>query len=213
MSQPVKPVRFGQSKPRRERRAPRGAPGTTRWLKGLLARPVALERRDGQLHLTLVERRRPPEVVEQQERAALCDEVRVLLLNRGSEQEVAVMRHLVLVLDVLAQRGWTAVGAMASGVLRKAVMQAQLLHSQEPGAALAYLMERLRLLHVAAGLREDRQRGSPSPDDSDHAVVTEGSHEEFEAMQRDWVSTVAPPVPSAAAAAAAAPAPSTEKAG
>ena len=192
MSHPSKPVRFGQSKPRKERRAPRGTPGSTRWLKGLLARPVALERRDGQLHVTLVERRRTPEVIEQQERAALCDEVRVLLLQRGSDHEVAVMRHLVLSLDVLQTRGWDGVGAMASGVLRKALMQAQLLHSQESTPALDHLVERLRLLHVAAGLREDRKRGVASPDHSDHAEVTEASHEEFEAMQRDWVSTVSP---------------------
>jgi hypothetical protein len=192
MSHPPKPVRFGQSKPRKERRAPRGTPGTTRWLKGLLARPVALERRDGQLHVTLVERRRTPEVIEQQERTALCEEVRVLLLQRGNEREVAVMRHVVLVLDVLQVRGWDGVGAMASGVLRKALMQAQLLHSQESTPALDHLVERLRLLHVAAGLREDRKRGVASPDHSDHAEVTEASHEEFEAMQRDWVRTVSP---------------------
>ena len=192
MSHPSKPVRFGQSKPRKERRAPRGTPGSTRWLKGLLARPVALERRDGQLHVTLVERRRTPEVIEQQERAALCDEVRVLLLQRGSDREMAVMRHLVLSLDVLQTRGWDGVGAMASGVLRKALMQAQLLHSQESTPSLDHLVERLRLLHVAAGLREDRKRGVASPDHSDHAEVTEASHEEFEAMQRDWVSTVSP---------------------
>lgn len=192
MSHPSKPVRFGQSKPRKDRRAPRGTPGTTRWLKGLLARPVALERRDGQLHVTLVERRRTPEVIEQQERSALCDEVRVLLLHRGSDHEVAVMRHLVLSLDVLQTRGWEGVGAMASGVLRKALMQAQLLHSQESTPALDHLVERLRLLHVAAGLREDRKRGVASPDHGDHAEVSEASHEEFEARQRDWVSTVSP---------------------
>ena len=192
MSHPSKPVRFGQSKPRKERRAPRGTPGSTRWLKGLLARPVALERRDGQLHVTLVERRRTPEVIEQQERAALCDEVRVLLLQRGSDREMAVMRHLVLSLDVLQTRGWEGVGAMASGVLRKALMQAQLLHSQESTPALDHLVERLRLLHVAAGLREDRKRGVASPDHGDHAEVSEASHEEFEARQRDWVSTVSP---------------------
>ena len=65
MTHPSKPARYGQTKPRKERRAPRGAPGSARWLKGLLARPIALERRGGQLHVTLVERRRSPEVIEQ----------------------------------------------------------------------------------------------------------------------------------------------------
>jgi hypothetical protein len=194
MSPSPKPPRHGTLKPRKDRRAPRGAPGSTRWLKGLLGRPVALERRGGQLHLTLVERRRSPEVIELQQRQRLCDEVRVLLLNRGSEREVAVLRHLVLVLDVLVQRGWDGVAAMASGVLRKALMQAQLLESQDAAPALSHLIERLRLLQVAASLREDRKRGAPGPDYSQHAEVIEVSAEEFEATQRHWVNTVTPPL-------------------
>lgn len=195
MSRSPKPASHSPSKRRKERRAPPGAPGSARWIKGLLARPIALERRDGQLHVTLVERRRPPEVIEQQERSRLCHEVRVLLLNRGSGREVAVLRHLVLVLDVLDSRGWEGVGSMASEVLRKALMQAQLLECQEKSSALTHLIERLRLLHVAAGLREDRKRGVPSPDHSDHAEVSEVSSEEFEAMQRNWASTVSPALP------------------
>lgn len=192
MSPSPKPARHGTLKPRKERRAPRGAPGSTRWLKGLLGRPIALERRGGQLHLTLVERRRSPEVIELQQRQRLCDEVRVLLLDRGSDSEVAVLRHLALVLDVLVQRGWDGVAAMASGVLRKALMQAQLLESQDATPALSHLIERLRLLQVAASLREDRKRGAPGPDYSQHAEVIEVSAEEFEATQRHWVNTVTP---------------------
>ena len=192
MSTSPKPARYGQTKPRKERRAPRGAPGSTRWLKSLLARPIALERRGAQLHVTLVERRRTPEVIDQQERAQLCDEVRVLLLTRGTDHEVAVLRHLVLVLDVLGTRGWDGVGAMASGVLRKALMQAQLLDAQESAPALSYLIERLRLLQVAAGLREERKRQGGSPIGPDRAEVSEATHEEFEAMQRRWENTVSP---------------------
>ena len=194
MPTPSKPARHGQTKLRKERRAPRGAPGSTRWLKGLLGRPVALERRDGQLHLTLVERRRTPEVIDQQQRARLCDEVRVLLLDRGTDHELAVLRHLVLVLDVLASRGWAGVGAMASGVLRKALMQAQLLGSRQSTSALEHLIERLRLLQVAAGLREERKRLAGNTPTPDRAEVSEATHEEFEAMQRDWKTTVSPPL-------------------
>lgn len=194
MSQTPRTARYGQTRPRKERRAPRGAPGSTRWLKSLLARPVALERRNGQLHLTLVERRRPPEVIEQQARDHLRDDVRALALNRRAAHEVAVLRHLLLTLDVLVKRGWEGVGAMPSGVLRKALMQAQLLQGQEPCQALTYLVDRLRVLHVGAGLREDRARGLPSPDLSEHAEVSEVSHEEFEARQQAWTHTVSPVV-------------------
>jgi hypothetical protein len=196
MSQPPRTARYGQTHARKERRAPRGAPGSTRWLKGLLARPVALERRDGQLHLTLVERRRPPEVIEQQSRSQLRDDVTARVLNRCATREVAVYRHLLVALDVLVKKGWEGVGAMTSVVLRKALMQARLLKDQEPCSAVDHLIERLQVLHVAAGLREDRARGLPSPDLSDHAEVSEVSHEEFEARQRAWVRTVSPAVSS-----------------
>ena len=194
MSQTPRPPRHGQPRPRKERRAPRGAPGSTRWLKGLLARPIALERRDGRLHLTLVERRRPPEVIEQQARCQLRDEVTARVLKRCAGQELVVYRHLLVALDMLGKQGWEGVGAITSVVLRKALMQARLVKDQEPCSAVDHLIERLQVLHVAAGLREDRARGLPSPDFGDHAEVIEVSHEEFEARQRAWANTASPAV-------------------
>lgn len=200
MSHTLKDSKPRRSKPSKERRAPRGTPGSVRWLGGLLGRPVGFQRRNGQLHVALIERRRSPETIEADEVAALSAELRTRLLAHDHEQAAAVMRHLVLVHDVLSHRGWAGVASMASGLLRKAVMQAQLLAqslaSQESSAPLVELIDRLRLLQVAAGLREERQAkpGVPAQTNAPDSEVeiSETTPEEFEAMQRSWVDTVSP---------------------
>ncbi len=200
MSHAHKPHPKGANKPRRERRAQPGSPGSVRWLKSLIGRPLRLEKRGSQLHLTLVDRRRSPEQIEQQEREQLCEEIRALLVSRGSEQEVAVMRHLVLVHDVLVQRGWDGVAAMSSQVLRKALMQSQLLETHGRSAPLTELVDRLRLLQAAAGVREDKQRKPAPPPEATTTVsmgltpqgsaeVLELSREAFEADARAWEKT------------------------
>ncbi len=196
MSQTLKDSKPRRTKPSKERRALRGTPGSVRWLGGLLGRPVGFQRRNGQLHVALIERRRSPETIEADEVAALSAELRTRLLAHDHEQAAAVMRHLVLVHDVLSHRGWAGVASMASGLLRKAVMQAQLLASQESSAQLVELIDRLRLLQVAAGLREERQAkpGVPAQTDAPDSEVeiSETTPEEFEAMQRSWLDTVSP---------------------
>ena len=106
MSHTPKDSKPRRTKPSQERRAPRGTPGSVRWLGGLLGRPVGFQRRNGQLHVALIERRRSPETIEADEVAALSAELRTRLLAHDHEQAAAVMRHLVLVHDVLSHRGW-----------------------------------------------------------------------------------------------------------
>jgi len=173
--------RLRMGKPRVERRTPRGAPGSVRWLKGLLGRPVALERRGGKLHLTLVERRRPPEVIRAQERAALCEEIRLRLLEHG-ERHVAVLRPLVAVHEALARsEGWQAVGRLPSTLLAKAQVQLLMLIGREPSDALSGMAEHLRLLQAAAEAREERERRDGVRDDDTLLVVEELPPEAFDA--------------------------------
>ena len=179
-------------RPVRERRAPRGSPGSVRWLKGLLGRPVGLERRDGQLHITLVDRRRPPEVVEADAVNRLCAELRARLLAHGNDHAAVVMRHLVAVHDTLSKRGWSGVEALTSTLLGKALDQAQMLATHEPSRGMADLIERLRVLRAAAQVREER---SPRPASGQSAVdleVSETTHEEFENTERSWEQTSSP---------------------
>lgn len=176
------PTSFRQrmAKNRVERRAPRGAPGSVRWLKGLLGRPVALERRGGKLHLTLLERRRPPEVIRAQERAALCEELRLRLLEHG-ERHVAVLRPLVAVHEALSRaEGWQAVGRLPSTLLAKAQVQLLMLVGREPSDALADMADHLRLLQAAAEAREERERRDGVRDDDTLLVVEDLPPEAFE---------------------------------
>jgi hypothetical protein len=184
--------RVRASKPRIERRAPRGQPGSVRWLQGLLGRPVALERRDGKLHITLVERRRPPEVIQAQERAALCEELRLRLLEHG-ESHAAVLRPLVAVHEALARRGWEGVGRLNSALLAKAQMQLLMLLGREASDALTEMVEHVRLLQAAAEAREDRERRDGVRDDDVMVVVEEASDDDYASLARAWEDTESPP--------------------
>jgi hypothetical protein len=182
-------VRVG--KPRVERRAPRGQPGSLRWLRSLLGRPVVLEQRNGSLQLTLLERRRPPEVIQAQERAALCEELRLRLLEHG-ERHVAVLRPLVAVHEALSSGGWERVGRLAPGLLAKAHMQLLMLLGRERSRALSAMAEHLRLLQAAAEAREDRNRRDGVRDDDPLVVVEDVEVSVYDEADRAWVDTESP---------------------
>lgn len=199
MSHPPSRTRPRAGHHRVERRAPRGQVGSLRWLKGLLGRPVALEQRDGQLHLTLVERRRSPEMIRAQQRAELREELRLRLLEHG-ERHVAVLRPLVAVHDALGRDGWDDVGRLPSALLAKAHVQLLMLIGREPSGALSGMAEHLRLLQAAAEAREERNRRDGVQDDDALVVVEDMSAEEvpaedYETLQRAWVVTESPAEP------------------
>ena len=179
-----------RKKPPQERRSPRGKPGSVRWMKGLLGRPLGMEKRDNKLHVTLVERRRSPEQWEAEVIRNLCTELSGRLLAHEHAHAAATMRHLVAVHDTLLNKGWSAVQALPSAVLGKGLLQAQMLMGQEAVSALAYLIDRLRLLQVAAELREDRIGATAT--DSTHGIVevSEVSQAEYEQSHGEWVATV-----------------------
>jgi len=179
-------------KPRVERRAPRGQTGSLRWLRGLLGRPVALERRDGQLHLTLVERRRSPEVIRAQQRAELREELRLRMLEHG-ERHVAVLRPLVAVHDALGHDGWDGVGRLPAALLAKAHVQLLMLIGREPSKALSDMADHVRLLQAAAEARDDRNRRDGVRDDDALIVVEDSYTDDYETLQRAWVTTESPP--------------------
>ena len=105
----------------KDRRVTQGTQGMTeplRRLKGALGRPLGLERRDGQLHVVLTERRREPPVDEKPSLLQLCDELSARMLAHGPDYAAKAMRHLVVLHDVLGHRGWQGVAALPGPVLR-----------------------------------------------------------------------------------------------
>jgi hypothetical protein len=179
-----------RKKPPHERRAQRGKAGSVRWMKSLLGRPLGMERRDNKLHVTLIERRRSPEQWEAEVIHNLCTELSGRLLAHEHAHAAATMRHLVAVHDTLLNKGWSAVQALPSGVLAKALLQAQMLVSQEASSALAYLIDRLRLLQVAAELREERLGATGLEPTHSLVEVSEVSQAEYESSQGEWIATV-----------------------
>jgi hypothetical protein len=183
-------------KPRRkpepaERRAPRGAPGSLRWLRGLLSRPLALERRGLQWHVVLGDRRqagsvgRPPTLNE------VNEELRTRLMAQDVDRAARVMRHLVFVHDELRRKGWRGVEALPALVLGKALVQAQMLASDEASPVLAHAVERLHLMHVGAQLREER-KALLQADGTARVEVSEATQEEFDEIERSWLGTLSP---------------------
>ena len=186
-----KPLR---KKPLRDRRLPLGAPGSVRWLKGLLGRPLELRRRDGQLHVTLVDRRRSPERVHADELALVREELRARLLSQEPDHVASVMRHLVFVHDALAREGWPGLEALPSRLLGKALVQTQMLVSQLASDRLALLIDRLRVAKVTAEVREQHGKQGPhtaTPGTPAAVEISEATQADFEATQRSRVATVA----------------------
>ena len=128
--------------PLKDRRAAPGAKGSgsLRKLKGLLGRPIGLERREGKLHVVLTERRRQRPADESPSMSQLCAELSARLLAHEAS-EVQTMRHLILVHDALERRGWTAIEGMSALVLAKAIEQAEALAAEEPSPLMDMLIE------------------------------------------------------------------------
>jgi hypothetical protein len=174
-----------------ERRGTAG--GSLQKMRGLLARPLAVERRAGQLQVVLVERRAAAPTAQ-----ALREALRERLPAQRHRDAARVMRHLVAVHDALGRKGWASVEALPARVLGKALMQAEMLADAEASPVLDLIVQRLRVCQLAAEARE--QRLASAQDTEPAVLITEASHEEFEAMARSWVGELPrPPRPSGGA--------------
>jgi hypothetical protein len=193
MSTSPSPRKQSRKAPVKDRRSGPGVKGTTvslRRLKGLLSRPLGLEQRDGHLHVVLVDRRRATPDDQPPPLPQLCAELRARLLIHGHDDTAHVMRHLVFVHDELGRKGWHGVEALPSQVLGKALVQAEMLASEEPSPSLAMLVESLRSIKVAADLREEHKSRSKEIEAGGRIEVSASTYEEFEEMERSWVGTL-----------------------
>ncbi len=177
-------------KPSRDRRASDAKPGTLRWLRGLLSRPLALERRGLQWHVVLGERRRKPGVERAPTLAEVNEELHGRLLAQDVEHAARVMRHLVFVHDELCRRGWRGVETLPAKVLGKALVQVQMLAQDGSSPVMAHIVERLQQIHVGAQAREERRARAQT--DGGRVEVREVSAEEFAETERSWLGTMSP---------------------
>jgi hypothetical protein len=178
---------------RRARQATAGdANDSLRKVRGALGRPLAIERRDGQLQIVLVDRRRTAPADQAPLLADIRADLRIRLEDLADTPAARLMRHLGAVSSELERRGWAGVEAMPGSVLGRALVQAEMLASTEASDLLTILIDRLRLLKAAAEVREERQAHSLTLRDGS-LLVSEATHEEFEASQLSWdASQLAP---------------------
>lgn len=179
-------------KPRKERRSPRGSPGSLRWIKEVLGRPLALEKRNRSTHLVLVERRRRPEVIRAEAMTQLCYELGLRLTELESVTARHAMRHLIGVHEALVRKGWPGVELQSARVLAKAVVQAQMISGRDSSPRMRAFVDHMRKLQVAAEVREDRLLQNQEADSVGTVEVQESTPEAFEASEREWVGTVVP---------------------
>jgi hypothetical protein len=190
------PIQDSTDAPLKERRAGlqgKGAANPLRRIKGALGRPVALEWRNGQPHVVLVERRSAARLDRSQ--AELCVELRARLLEKEGDETSKLLRYVIVVHDTLKRKGWDGVCALPATVLAKATLQTEMLASEEPSPALTQLAERLRLQHAAALAREQANQANATPGDGDvnalnQVEVREASYKEFEELERNWTNTM-----------------------
>lgn len=187
------PRRKSRPDPVEDRRAPASAQGAAvrlSRLKGALNRPVRLELRDGHLQLVLVDRRRAPADGARPGGTQVREELAALLLADANADTPRVMRHLVRVHDTLVRKGWKGVEFLPWRVLLHALSQAEMLTRDERSPAMAQFIERLRVLQVAAGIREERRSATRAAGEQERIDVREASAEDFDAAARTWVGTV-----------------------
>jgi hypothetical protein len=179
--------------PLKDRRsAPDAAPNSLRKLKGMLNRPLALERSDGKLRVVLTERRRARPANEKPSIALLCAELSARLLAHEVNEAAQTMRHLILVHDALERKGWPGIEEMSSLVLARAIEQATLLAHEEPSPHMDMLIEGLRPLQAAATLREQRQARMHELRLGDNVEVSESDYAEFEDAEENWSGATVP---------------------
>ena len=172
-------------------------PGSLDWMKGLLGRSISLEQRRNQLHVVLVDRRRAlgarlPDAGSTPTLLQIRAELRALLLvhEHDHDSAVHVMRHLVFVHDELGRTGWAGVEALPPQVTAKALVEAEMLASHESSPLLAIVVARLQAIKMATDLRAEHEQQQREWEMPAIPEVSEGTHEEYDRMERSWVGTV-----------------------
>jgi hypothetical protein len=135
--------------PFKDRRAqPETSGSVLRSFRGMLSRPLAVERRQGKVHVVLVDRRKAPEL------APLRAELLVRLKSYAQDHSTRSIRELALVHRVLGREGWPGVEALEQRVLSLALDQAEKLRGRRTSDFLEAVIARLRAVWLLAVHRD-----------------------------------------------------------
>lgn len=157
------------------------------WLRGLLKRPLRLERRGLQLHVVLGE---PPAVPVPTERPGEVlrrghDALQALLARHPEARHL--MRHLGFLERAIARSGSRALRSeVPLEVLRKAHGQLEMLMREDTSPDLAALAERLERAVAERG-RAAQEVPAPAA-----MQVSEASQSLFDEMERSWTDRTPP---------------------
>lgn len=155
------------------------------WLRGLLSRPLKLERRGVQLHVVLGEPKQPPapparpgEVLRRGHEA-----LRALLARHPDARHL--LRHLSFFEQVLGREGSRALRSeVPLQVLRRAHEQLEMLLREDSTPELAELAARLERTV------RDRSRAEDEAPPASAVQVSEASHSLFDEMERSWTGNI-----------------------
>lgn len=173
--------------------ASRDRQGSLRWVKEVFGRSIGFEERRKQMHVVLVDRRRPgtesPQSLLLQMRAEL--RTRLLVYDPATQ----VVRNLVFVHEELARSGWASVEALPRTALGKALAEAEILDSQDPTPMMKMIIAELREIIAAADVRAEQDRAEKEAllkewETPEVPETSEATHEEYEQLERSWVGTV-----------------------
>lgn len=174
----------------------RGGPGNKGLVKalrraaGMLRRPLGLQRQGLKLQVVFKERRRAEPAEPPPTLSELRADLEARLLAHSDDQTTPVLGHLIRVHRELGRKGWSGVEVLPSAVLDMALVQAEIFASEESSPAITMLVDRLRILKVAAVIREERKALIQAAETGTGIEVSEVTHEEFQESSRRRHSTM-----------------------
>ena len=160
--------------------------GSLRWVRDVLSRSLRLQQgRNAPAAATAEGEGADPNVsLLMRQRAELG--ARLLVHDPATQ----VVRHLFIVHDELQVQGWMGVEALPAKVLERALVEAEILHRDEPSSLLATIIDKLRAFKSAATARALEEELEREYETLKVPEVSDTNFDEYELMERSWAGTV-----------------------
>ncbi|MEO7116541.1 MAG: hypothetical protein ABIZ18_11855 [Caldimonas sp.] len=174
--------------PRFDSQAAPARRGSLRWVRDVLGRSLRLEQPRQAADPAVGESGADTKLSHvMQQRAELG--ARLLVHDPATQ----VVRHLFIVHDELRNGGWPAVEVLPAAVIGRAVVEAEILASEEPSPLLATIIDALRRIKVtvdAVATRKSHQALEAEWEIPKMPEVSDTNFDEYELMERSWAGTV-----------------------